>query len=89
MARPKPNVILTHSQADGTTWQVLAAPKIYILTYQGQAFNLCTESIMDSQPRKYKKTAYANEGSARARARELNQLFMTEDFSYYQQGIDQ
>jgi hypothetical protein len=86
MARPKPRIQHSKSFDDGTTWHILAADAMYILTYKGQPFNMVTQSLWAEQPRKYKKTAYANEGSARARARELNELFSTEEFNYINIG---
>lgn len=86
MARPKPEIMLSQDTIDGQTWQVLATAAVYILTYEGDPFNMVTLHTMNDQPRKYKKTSYANEGSARARVRELNEFFETDKFSYIRVG---
>lgn len=81
MARLQAEIIQQQEVAT-TLWRVLRADATYVLLYQGEPFNLLTESTFGATPKKYKKTTYTNEGSARARVRELNQIFNTEDFTY-------
>lgn len=81
MARLQAEII--QQQEIGTAlWRVLRAANTYVLLYRGEPFNLLTESIFGATPKKYKKTTYTNEGSARARVRELNAMFNTMDFTY-------
>lgn len=89
MARPKPTVLKRLEQADGTLWNILQAPAVYVLTYQGQPFNMVSTNVFGDSPRKYKKITYATEGSARYRVIELNRLFDTEDFAYVKLGVEQ
>lgn len=88
MARPKPTVIGTLKQDDGTIWNLLEAPALYVLTYQGEPFNLVTENLLSTTTRKYKKITYASEGSARYRVMELNRLFGTTEFAYIKIGVE-
>lgn len=89
MARPQPTILKTIERPDGSEWRILAAKAVYVLTYQGQPFNMVTSDIFDASPRKYKKITYATEGSARYRVQELNRIFDTQAFAYVKLGVEQ
>lgn len=83
MSRPEPRVLHTFEQEEIT--DVLAAERIFAITYQNRLVSLritLPSLIADHPVRKYKKSMYPNEGSARLQARRLNQQFDTEDFNY-------
>lgn len=86
MARPAAEIIDRITTRDNADWYILEADDYYVITYQGRPINLKTVSGSIKQPIKYKKTGYSNEGNARAAVRRLNDVFMTEDFSYVKLG---
>ncbi len=85
MARPKPNILLDHT--DKKTYksqQILEAAAVFAVFYQGKAINLRTLNSLVSYPGpKYKKVSFANKGSAFNLAEKLNELFKTEEFEVF------
>jgi hypothetical protein len=82
MARPSAEILDKITTKNHTDWYILAADDYYVVTYKGQPVNLKSVSNTMSQAVKYKKTGYTNEGNCRVSVRKLNEIFMTEDFSY-------
>jgi hypothetical protein len=82
MARPKPTVLLEHTDQKFRSEQVLEADAIYAVFYQGQPINLKSfNSLVDYPGAKYKKTSFSNSGHAFNLAERLNTKFKTEDFT--------
>ena len=85
MARPKPTIILEHT--DSKTYrseQVLAADYIYAVYYDGRPINLRTlNSLVNYPGPKYKKCSFSNPGHAFNLAERLNKLFKTDKFAVW------
>ena len=85
MARPKPTIILEHT--DPKTYrseQVLEADYIYAVYYEGRPINLRTlNSLVNYPGPKYKKCSFSNPGHAFNLAERLNQLFKTDKFTVW------
>ena len=83
MSRPKPNVILDHT--DSKTFrseQILEADAIWAVFYKNQPFNLRSLNTLTNYPSpKYKKTSFSNPGHAFSLANRLNAQFNTNLFS--------
>tara|TARA_R110002126_G_scaffold167364_1_gene315816 strand:+ start:259 stop:519 length:261 start_codon:yes stop_codon:yes gene_type:complete len=83
MARPEPKVIAEQPQLDGTVWQLLQTEKTYVITYQGQPFDLRVFGhSLGGSKFKYKRTSYSQLGTAQAQVRRFNTKFNTLDFGY-------
>ena len=86
MSRPKPTVILEHT--DNKTYkseQILEAEAIWAVFYKGKPFNLKSANALTNYPGpKYKKTSFSNPGHAHNLAKKLNDLFNTDQFQVYQ-----
>lgn len=85
MSRPKPKIILEHTNKNNyKTEQILESEAIWAVFYKGKPFNLKSGSMLASYPGpKYKKVSFSNPGHAINLAKKLNQLFKTNDFSVY------
>ena len=83
MSRPKPIVILQHS--DKATYkvdEVLSAEAVWAVFYDGKPINLKNSSLVTNYPGpKYKKVSFSNPGHAHNLAKKLNDLFNCEDFT--------
>jgi len=83
MSRPKPNVILDHT--DSKTFkseQILEADAIWAVFYDSKPFNLRSLNTLTNYPSpKYKKTSFSNPGHAFSLANRLNAQFNTNLFS--------
>jgi hypothetical protein len=83
MARPKPNVLIEHT--DKSTYkitQILEADAVWAVFYNNTAFNLKNCNALTSHPGpKYKKTSFSNPGHAHNLAEKLNTLFNTSAFN--------
>ena len=86
MSRPKPTVLLQHSNK--TTYkmdEVLAAEGIWAVFYDGKPINLKSSSLVANYPGpKYKKVSFSNPGHAHNLAQKLNNMFKTKDFAVYE-----
>lgn len=90
MSRPKPQIILDNT--DPKTYdslQVLAAPGVYAVFFNGAPFNLRSLNKLgfnskgnESTP-KYRKCSFSNPGHAFSLADKLNILFKTTQFQVY------
>jgi hypothetical protein len=85
MSRPKPNVIIEHTNKETFKLeQILESEAIWAVFYQNKPFNLKSGSMISSYPGpKYKKVSFSNPGHARNLAKKLNKLFDTNDFAVY------
>ena len=85
MSRPKPVVILNHT--DSKTYkseQILASEAIYAVFYDNKPINLRSlNSLVNYPGPKYKKVSFSNPGHAFNLAEKLNKLFKTEKFDVY------
>ncbi len=85
MARPKPTIILEHT--DNQTYrseQVLKATAVYSVFYKEEAINLRSlNSLVNFPGPKYKKVSFSNPGHAINLAQRLNKLFRCNDFEVY------
>ena len=85
MARPKPTIILEHT--DSKTYrseQVLEADYIYAVYYDSRPINLRTlNSLVNYPGPKYKKCSFSNPGHAFNLAERLNELFRTDKFAVW------
>lgn len=85
MSRPKPTVILEHT--DNKTYkseQILEAEAIWAVFYKGKPFNLKSANALTNYPGpKYKKVSFSNPGHAHNLAKKLNVMFKTDQFKVY------
>ena len=85
MARPKPTIILEHTNSKTyRSEQVLEADYIYAVYYDGRPINLRTlNSLVNYPGPKYKKCSFSNPGHAFNLAERLNKLFKTDKFAVW------
>jgi hypothetical protein len=82
MARPKPTVLLEHTDDNFRTEQVLDADAIYAVCFMGAPINLKSfNSLTDAASAKYKKTSFSNAGHSFNLAERLNEKFNTTEFT--------
>lgn len=83
MSRTQPKVLLELVNKDTYKCdQIIEAAGIWVVTYEGQAFNLKSQHYLDSEDTpKYKKTSFSNPGHARNLCRKLNVQFKTDKFN--------
>lgn len=82
MARPKPKVLLEHTDQNYRSEQVLDAEAIYAVFLQGAPINLKSfNSLVDMPGAKYKKTSFSNEAHCVNLAQRLNEKFKTDQFT--------
>jgi hypothetical protein len=83
MSRPKPNVLVEHTNKHTyKTEQVLASEGVWAVFYDGGPINLKTSNMLTQYPGpKYKKVSFSNPGHAINLAKKLNTQFKTEKFS--------
>jgi len=83
MARPEPKIVAEQEQLDNTVWQILETEKTYVITYQGQPFDLRVVMFgLGVSKFKYKRTSYSQLGTCQAQVRRYNSKFNTTDFDY-------
>jgi len=83
MARPEPKIVAEQEQDSGDVWQILEAEKTYVITYQGQPFDLRVVSHgLGVSKFKYKRTSYSQIGTCQAQVKRYNSKFNTNDFDY-------
>lgn len=85
MSRPKPLVLLDHTDAKSyRSEQILAADGIYAVFYQDRPINLRSlNKLLDYPGPKYRKVSFSNPGHAHNLAEKLNVLFKTTEFSVH------
>ena len=85
MSRPKPIVILQHSdKATYNVDEVLSAEAVWAVFYDGKPINLKNSSLVTNYPGpKYKKVSFSNPGHARNLAKKLNKMFNEKKFEVY------
>jgi hypothetical protein len=82
MARPKPQVLMEHTDRNYRSEQILEADAIFAVFYKNQPINLKSfNSLVDSPGAKYKKTSFSNEAHCVNLADRLNKKFNTTDFT--------
>jgi hypothetical protein len=86
MARPKPQIILDHTnQINHKSEQILEADAIYAVYYDAAPINLRTlNGMAPQQGPKYKKVSFSNSGHAFNLVERLNKLFNTTRFSVFE-----
>ena len=89
MARPKPTIILEHT--DNKTYrseQILQADAIYAVFYQNAPINLRSlNSLVNYPGPKYKKVSFSNSGHAFNLAERMNKMFKNSQNGTYQLQI--
>lgn len=85
MARPKPTIILEHTDSRSyRSEQVLEADAIYAVFFNGKPINVRSlNSLVNIPGPKYKKVSFSNSGHAINLAHRLNKLFKTDGFDVY------
>ena len=83
MSRPKPNVLIEHTdKATYKTEQVLASEGVWAVFFDTKPINLKTSNMLTQYPGpKYKKVSFSNPGHAKNLARKLNTQFKTNKFT--------
>ena len=83
MSRPKPNVLIEHTdKATYKTEQVLASEGVWAVSFDTKPINLKTSNMLTQYPGpKYKKVSFSNPGHAKNLARKLNTQFKTDKFT--------
>ena len=83
MSRPKPNVLIEHTNKQTyKTEQVLASEGVWAVFFDAKPINLKTSNLLTQYPGpKYKKVSFSNPGHAINLARKLNTQFRTDKFS--------
>ena len=83
MSRPKPNVLIEHTNKQTyKTEQVLASEGVWAVFYESKPINLKTSNLLTSFPGpKYKKVSFSIPGHAKNLARKLNTQFKTDKFT--------
>jgi len=86
MARPKPQIILDHTDPiSQKSEQILEADAIYAVYYDAAPINLRTlNGMAPQQGPKYKKVSFSNAGHAFNLAERLNKQFETNRFSVFE-----
>jgi hypothetical protein len=80
MARPKPQVLLSH-QEDEHVLEVCEEYGVFAVYYQGKPIMVRRRHAVDSYPGpKYKKSTFTEPGHAFNLANRLNKLFNTTEF---------
>jgi hypothetical protein len=85
MARPKPTIILEHTDNKSyRSEQVLKAEAIYAVFHEGAPINIRSlNSLINFPGPKYKKVSFSNPGHAINLAQRLNKLFKTDTFEVF------
>ena len=83
MARPKPTIILEHTdQKTFRSEEVLKATAIYAVFYDGSPISIRSfNSLVNYPGPKYKKVSFPNAGHAFNLAEKLNSRFKTKKFA--------
>jgi hypothetical protein len=83
MSRPKPNVLIEHTnKATYKTEQVLSSEGIWAVFFDYKPINLKTSNLLVQYPGpKYKKVSFSNPGHAKNLAKKLNTQFKTDKFT--------
>lgn len=83
MSRPKPNVLVEHTDKHTyKTEQVLASDGVWAVFYESKPINLKTSNMLTQYPGpKYKKVSFSNPGHAINLAKKLNTQFKTTKFT--------
>jgi len=87
MSRPKPKVLLTHTNHQTyLSEQVLQVSTMFMVCYDGKPINLkVVHSLLSDQTPKYRRTCFPESpGHALNLAEKLNIMFKTDKFSVWE-----
>ena len=79
MARPTPNVLLSHTDQDYNEIEILEAENMFVVLYDDKPFNLRTTKYM--RDRTYQRNGFPCQGHATNLAQRLNEIFNTVKFT--------
>lgn len=80
MARPQREILVEAYDGDNT-WAIIDIPDYWVITYQDRPITIRTENGINGY-KKYKRTSYSTEASARNASDRLNEIFATTAFGY-------
>lgn len=92
MSRPKPKVLLSHTNPKSyISEQVLSTKAIYCVCYDGKPINLkAVNSLINDQSPKYRRTCFPESpGHALNLAERLNRMFKTDKFQVFEMAVSQ
>lgn len=82
MARPKPEILMKYplNTRTGKNLEIVTCEGVYVVTYDGEPFNVRIADPYASNIQKYKFTVYVNSAHAVRFANKLNKYFKTDKF---------
>lgn len=82
MSRPKPTVLLEHTNPkDGKCEQIIEGTSLYAVVYKNKPINIKSFNKLQDKCPAYKKTAFTSEAHAQNLADRLNKLFNSTEFT--------
>lgn len=84
MSRPKPTVLLEHTDRKYNKQEIIPVEDIFSVFYEDKPITIRTMNIASPvQNLKYKKTSFGSKGHAFNLAKSLNELFKTDKFKVF------
>lgn len=80
-------IITTHHDKKWNVTEILVAPAIYVVLYQGKPFNIRLRNGLADKPPKYRRTSFTYVGLAIGLADRLNKRFNTHDYTVHTASI--
>lgn len=81
MSRPSAKIVLSHTDRRWTVNEVLEAPTLYAVLYNGSTVTIRRSSALTDAPARYLRTVYPKRREAEQRCKRLNTLFSTTGFT--------